>query len=125
MAIAYTESEFQARFPEALNRAQEGETVVIAREGEPVAELRPIKRDEDGEENETMEERLERMRRMNPARSKESWSSFKPVAHVPGGLQRFLDERAYAYRHLQEEGETPECQSHTPNRKPKPDSPKP
>lgn len=93
MAIEYTESEFQARFPEALNRAQEGETVVITRDGEPLAELRPIKRDAGGEENETMEERLERMRRMNPAKSKQSWSSLKPVAHVPGGLQRFLEAR--------------------------------
>ncbi len=100
MAVAYTESEFQAQFPEALNRAQEGETVVITRDGEPVAELRPIKRDEGGEEtapeNETMEERMERMRRkgtLSPESSKQFWRSFKPTERVPGGLQRFLEGR--------------------------------
>ena len=117
MTIAYTESEAQAQFPEALNRAQEGETVVITRDGEPLAELRPIKRDEGGEatspENQTMEERIAQMRRegtLSPANSKQFWQSFKPVAHVPGGLQRFLDERASAYRRLQEETEPSECQ---------------
>ena len=100
MSVAYTESEAQARFPEALSRAREGETVVITCEGEPVAELRPIKREPDGEEtapeNETMEERMERMRRkgtLSPESSKQFWRSFKPVARVPGGLQRFLEER--------------------------------
>ena len=100
MSVAYTESEFQAQFPEALNRAQEGETVVITRDGEPVVELRPIKRETGGREtapeNETMEERMAEMRRRGelfPPRSKEPWSSLKPVAHVPGGLQRFLEAR--------------------------------
>ena len=101
MTIAYTESEAQARFPEALNRVREGETVVITCEGEPVAELRPIKRKTDGEEtapeNQTMEERIAEMRRrgtLSPKRPNQSRSSLKPVARVPGGLQRFLEGRS-------------------------------
>ena len=98
MAVAYTESEFQARFPEALNRAQEGETVVITRDGEPVAELRPIKRDEGGEEtapeNETMEERLERMRRDRTlVPSGYPPKPFRLGKPSPGALARFLEER--------------------------------
>ena len=100
MTISYTESEAQAQFPEALNRAREGETVVITCDGEPVAELRPIKRFGQGEEtapeNQTIEERMEEMRRngtLSPARSKRSWLSYKTSDPVPGGLQRFLEGR--------------------------------
>ena len=100
MSVAYTESEAQARFPEALNRAREGETVVITCEGEPVAELRPIKRKPDGEEtapeNQTMEECMEQMRRegtLSPESSKQFWRTFKPTERVPGALQRFLEGR--------------------------------
>ena len=96
MTIAYTESEAQARFPEALNRAREGETVVITCEGEPVAELRPIKRKKRGEEvapeSQTLEERTQEMLRegsLVPARSNRPW---RPVANVPGALQRFLED---------------------------------
>ena len=112
MAVAYTESEAQARFPEALNRAREGETVVITRDGEPVAELRPMKREKRGEESasesQTMEERLEEMRRkgtLGTARSKRPWSSFKTSEPpVPGALQRFLDQRALAYANIERNG---------------------
>ena len=100
MTISYTESEAQARFSEALNRAREGETVVITCDGEPVAELRPIRGKKRGgeaaPENQTLEERTQEMLRegsLVPARSNEPWSSFKPVANVPGALQRFLEER--------------------------------
>lgn len=96
MAAAYTESEAQARFPEALNRVREGETVVITRDGEPVAELRPIKRKKRGEESapesQTLEERTQEMLRegsLVPARSNRPW---RPVANVPGALQRFLED---------------------------------
>ena len=101
MTISYTESEAQARFPEALNRARDGETVVITCEGEPVAELRPIKGEKRGEEaapeSQTLEERTQEMLRegsLVPARSKRPWSSFKTSEPpVPGALQRFLEGR--------------------------------
>ena len=101
MTISYTESEAQARFPEALNRAREGETVVITCEGEPVAELRPIGGEKRGgeaaPENQTMEERLEEMRREGTREtmsSQEFWRSFKTSEPpVPGALQRFLEGR--------------------------------
>ena len=100
MAVAYTESEAQARFPEALNRAREGDTVVITRDGEPVAELRPMKREKRGEESapesQTLEEGAEEMLRdgtREAMSSQEFWRSFKPVANVSGALQRFLEER--------------------------------
>ena len=96
MTVAYTESEAQARFPEALNLAREGETVVITCDGEPVAELRPIRRKKQGEEaapeSQTMEERTQEMLRdgtLVPARSNRPW---RPVANVPGALQRFLED---------------------------------
>ena len=99
MVAAYTESEAQARFPEALNRAREGDTVVITREGDLVAELRPIKRkkrgDETAPESQTVEEGAEEMLRegtRETVSSQEFWRSFKPVANVPGALQRFLED---------------------------------
>ena len=89
MAVAYTESEAQARFPEALNRAREGETVVITCDGEPVAELRPIRRKKGGEEaaheNQTMEERLEGMRREG---TRETYEFAGILAFVQAGGER-------------------------------------
>ena len=98
MSVAYTESEAQARFPEALNRAREGETVVITCEGEPVAELRPIKRETDSEktapENQTMEERMAQMRREGTlVPSGYPPKPFRLGKPSPGALARFMEER--------------------------------
>ena len=98
MAVAYTESEAQTRFSEALNRARGSEMVVITRDGEPVAELRPMKREKRGEksapENQTMEERLEEMRRKGTlVASGYPPKPFRLGKPSPGALARFLEER--------------------------------
>ena len=101
MTISYTESEAQDRFPEALNRAREGDTVVITCEGEPVAKLRQIKRKKRGEEtapeSQSVEEGAEEMLRdgtRETMSSQEFWRSFKTSEPpVPGALQRFLEGR--------------------------------
>ena len=100
MAAEYTTSEARARFSEAIRRAREGETVTITYRGEPVAEIKPIKRsaksDGGGGPEQTIEERLEEMRRAGTLvpsdYPKKAWGSIKPVS-APGALIRFLAER--------------------------------
>ena len=98
MTVSYTESEAQDRFSEALNRAREGETVVITCEGEPVAELRPMKREKRGEESapesQTMEERAQEMLREGSlVASGYPSKPFRLGKPSPGALVRFLEER--------------------------------
>ena len=100
MVATYTTTEARARFSEAIRRAREGETVTITYRGEPVAEIKPIKRSEksgkDGNPNQTIEERLDEMRRegtlVPSGYPKKPWSEIKPV-HAPGALNRFLADR--------------------------------
>ena len=101
MVTTYTTTEARARFSEAIRRAREGETVTITYRGEPVAEIKPIERSErsgeNGNPNQTIEERLEETRRegtlVPPAHPKKNpWSEIKPV-HAPGALNRFLADR--------------------------------
>ena len=100
MAATYTTTEARARFSEAIRRAREGETVTITYRGEPVAEIKPIKRkasaDGGGNPNQTIEERLDEMRRegtlVPSGYPKKPWSEIKPI-HAPGALIRFLADR--------------------------------
>ena len=100
MVTTYTTTEARARFSEAIRRAREGETVTITYRGEPVAEIKPIKRkakaDGGGNPNQTIEERLDEMRRegtlVPSGYPKKPWSEIKPV-HAPGALNRFLADR--------------------------------
>ena len=98
MAAEYTTSEARARFSEAIRRARDGETVTITYRGEPVAEIKPIKRsaksDGGSNPNRTIEERLEEMRRAGTLvpsdYPKKPLRLGKPS---PGALARFLEER--------------------------------
>ncbi len=63
--------------------------MTISYRGAPVAELRPI-----AQSPETIEDRLEELRRLGilqPAHGPKQ--PFKPVAHIPGALERFLADR--------------------------------
>ena len=86
MGIVYSTYEAKARFSEVLRHVREGRTVTISYRGEPVAEVRAIEKGPG-----TIDERLEELRRrgiVQPAHGPKQ--PFKPVAHVPGALERFL-----------------------------------
>ena len=90
MTITYSTYEAKARFSEVLRHVRQGKTVTISYRGEPAAEIRPIQPKE-----QTLEERLEDFERRGilvPARDPNA--KIRPIAHRPGALKRFLDERA-------------------------------
>ena len=85
----YPTYEAKAKFSEILRQVREGRTVTISYRGEPVAEIRPIRREPPG-----LGERLEELRERGvlvPASG--TREPIRPVARVPGALARFLDER--------------------------------
>ena len=89
MSLNYSTYEAKARFSEVLRQVREGKTVTISYRGEPVAEIRSIRK-----EPVTIEERLEDLaRRGILIRSDEARKTLKEVERRPGALQRFLDER--------------------------------
>ena len=89
MSIIYSTYEAKARFSEVLRHVREGRTVTVSYCGESVAEIRPIQRGP-----ETMEERLDELERRGIiAPSGQPEQPLTSLAHRPGALQRFLDER--------------------------------
>ena len=89
MSLNYSTYEAKARFSEVLRQVREGKTVTISYRGEPVAEIRSIRK-----EPLTIEERLEDLERRGILiRSDEARRSLKEVERRPGALSRFLDER--------------------------------
>ena len=89
MSLIYSTYEAKARFSELLRQVREGKTVTISYRGEPVAEIRSIRK-----EPATIEERLEDLERRGIlVRSDEARKSLKEVERRPGALRRFLDER--------------------------------
>ena len=99
MSITYSTYEAKTRFSEVLRQVREGATITVSYRGEPVAEIRPIRQKSEiskaeSLETETLEEYEERLIRegiLVPA--PEPRRPFKPVAHVPGALERFLADR--------------------------------
>ena len=90
MTLIYSTSEAKARFSEVIRQVREGKTVTIFYRGEPVAEIRQIRRHQE----QTIEERLDELRRRGVlAQSGTPGQKFKPVARRPGALARFLAER--------------------------------
>jgi len=84
--------EAKKRLSEILRGVRERrETYVVTYHGEPIAEIRPIETAMGG----TFEDRLEELRARGVlvGGRKPTADDFKPVAHRPGALQRFLDER--------------------------------
>ena len=89
MEYVYSTYEAKTKFSELLRKVRQGGRVVITFHGEPVAEIRPI-------ENrvETIDERIERLTAegvLSPAPARRG--TWKAIAHRPGALQRFLDDR--------------------------------
>ena len=89
MTITYSTYEAKARFSEVLRQVRQGKTVTISYRGEPAAEIRPIP-----PKKQTLEERMEDLERRGIlTRAKDPKQPIKPVAHVPGALERFLADR--------------------------------
>ena len=89
MNLTYSTYEAKARFSEVIRLVREGRTVQISYHGKPVAEIRPIE-----ERKKSIEEHfddLERRGIVSPAADPNA--PIEPIAHRPGALQRFLDER--------------------------------
>lgn len=59
MALTYSIYEAKARFSEVIRQVHEGRTVTVFDRGEPVAEIRPIGR----QQTPTLEERLDDLER--------------------------------------------------------------
>ena len=88
MHPTYSTYDAKARFSEVIRLVREGRTVCISYHGKPVAEIRPI------EKKKTLEEHLDELERRGvivPARDRNA--PLEPIAHRPGALKRFLDER--------------------------------
>lgn len=91
MDSVYSTYEAKAKFSELLRKVRQGGRVVITSHGKPVAELRPIET-----AVETLDERLVRLERegqISPASVAPGQGVWKSIAHRPGALQRFLDDR--------------------------------
>lgn len=89
----YSTYEAKARFSELLRRVRDGRTVTVTYHGEPVAEVRPLRR-ETG-----TAARIEELARRGAlvagpgAGRSDERPTWKPVARRPGALRRFLDDR--------------------------------
>lgn len=89
MTDSYSTYDAKARFSELLRKVRGGQSVLITYRGETVAEIRPVVEELSQED---------RMRRLVDAGilvpAKESHKGkLKPIAHRPGALKRFLEER--------------------------------
>lgn len=85
----YSTYEAKARLSEILRKVESGQVIRISRHGKPVAEIRPV-----GQEPTTLQERIAELTARGevvPARNPAA--RLRPIAHVPGALQRFLDDR--------------------------------
>lgn len=90
MALTYSIYEAKARFSEVIRQVREGRTVTVSYRGEPVAEIRSIRR----RRKPTLEERLKDLERGGAlVQSTISRQTFRPVERRPGALARFLAER--------------------------------
>lgn len=94
MPDEYSLYDAKAKLSALVRQVREGKSVVITVHGEPVAELRPYQRPE---RKQTLEERIAELTARGvliPAkRSPGDPEAFKPGKHIPGALQRFLDDR--------------------------------
>ncbi len=89
MELSYTEDEVCRNFPEVLEQVRAGNTVVVTRAGETVAEISfPRGKMAPGE---TRMEYLERTGQLSKTDGK--WSGPKNRVRIEGALERFLKER--------------------------------
>lgn len=90
MALSYSIHEAKARFSEIIQQVREGKSVTVSYRGEPVAEIRSIRR---GQES-TLDERLNDLERSGSlVRSTIPKRRLRPVERRRGALSRFLAER--------------------------------
>ncbi len=85
----YSLYEAKAKLSAIVRRVREGHTVVVTVHGEPAVEIRPVAKKAQG-----LEERIKELTERGcllPATSNDR--SFKPLAHRPGALKRFLEDR--------------------------------
>ena len=89
MAITYSTYEAKSRFSEVIRQVREGNTVTVSYRGVPVAEIRPVQK-----APQTIEERLDELERQGVLeRAKGPRTPMKVGKHIPGALQRFLEDR--------------------------------
>lgn len=89
-------SEAKAKFSQLLRRVARGERIVITVHGIPMAELGPAEGYRRATTVEGRTAQLIATGELVPAtkpRKRGEPLSLRPIAHVPGALQRFLDER--------------------------------
>jgi len=82
--------EAKARFSELIRRVREGQTIIVSYRGHPVAEIRPVERQQSGFANRF--QRLTDRGAIQPA-GEATRIPLNPVADREGALRRFLDER--------------------------------
>ncbi len=89
MIPVYSSHEAKTKFNQILRQVLSGQRVVVAYEGEEVAEIRPIEKGEP-----SLERRLRRLEAegiLGPPASPHG--RLRPVARRHGALKRFLDSR--------------------------------
>lgn len=97
MKIIYTMDEVRDNLSEILEAVSAGESITIIDGDVPVAEIRPLpeeRRKPYPKNDDKLEQHLEEMRRRGVLqRGYGPRGDFKPIARVPGALERFLKER--------------------------------
>lgn len=89
MKDTYSLYDAKAKLSAIIRRVRDGHSVVVTLHGEPVAEIRPL-----APAAQSLEERYKELVErgvITPATSKDR--SFPTLAHRPGALQRFLEDR--------------------------------
>jgi len=89
MSDTYSTYDAKAKLSEILRKVEAGQTVRIARNGRPIAEVRPIT-----SAPQTLQERIAELTERGaivPART--AGGGLRPIADRPGALARFLAER--------------------------------
>lgn len=90
MAETYSTYEARAKLSEILCKVARGNTVRISYRGQPIAEIRPLRR-----EPAALEQRISELRDQGVLSSPSPRKAvgLKPVARRSGALRRFLAER--------------------------------
>lgn len=89
MSDVYSTYDAKAKFSEILRKVREGRTVTVSYRGEPVAEIRPLPKAQDG-----LPQRLDRLADLGVlVRPAKKGGRLKTVARRPGALERFLADR--------------------------------
>lgn len=88
MAKIFSTYEAKARFSEVLRLVREGQSVTISYHGEPVAEIRPIRK-----RTASLEDRIGQLVDRGALVRNEVLELPREVAHRKGALRRFLEDR--------------------------------